>query len=417
MRVEQRIGRIDRYGQKSDKVLIFNFITPGTVEERIFFRCFDRLGLFQDAIGDTEEVLGNIIYELNQIALDSKLSAEQAESKARQLADNKIRYIEEQRQLEAEHEGLLGIEKGFSEDVEALVEEGRFVSAIALRQMVEQFLDSPGIGGQITDTNIDGIQRLQINKEGRIALLQAVRSTQSLDRKSNQLIQWLNSNDPTWDLTFNQKSALEHREVPFITPVHPLAKVAIAHFQNEPDILSTSLKTTSSNLSPGTYLFTCELWESVAVQSETQLICHAWSITDDCPSPDLASQFISILEKEAFSAHSSTLESARIDEAAQKLDKTTYELYQLKLTELRQKNNRLADLKILNLKAHYQKRLDKVTSELEKAGNNRIVRMKTSEKARIGNDYRIQLKALEDRRDADIVRDRVAAGVLLIEPQ
>ena len=123
MRVEQRIGRIDRYGQKSDKVLIFNFITPGTVEERIFFRCFDRLGLFRDAIGDTEEVLGNIIYELNQIALDTKLSAEQAEAKARQLAENKIRYIEEQRHLEAEHEGILGVEKSFSEDVETLIEE------------------------------------------------------------------------------------------------------------------------------------------------------------------------------------------------------------------------------------------------------------------------------------------------------
>jgi SNF2 family DNA or RNA helicase len=32
MRIEQRIGRIDRYGQASPKVLIFNFITPGTVE-------------------------------------------------------------------------------------------------------------------------------------------------------------------------------------------------------------------------------------------------------------------------------------------------------------------------------------------------------------------------------------------------
>ena len=46
MRLEQRIGRIDRFGQGSEKVLIFNFITPDTVEERIFFRCFERLGIF-----------------------------------------------------------------------------------------------------------------------------------------------------------------------------------------------------------------------------------------------------------------------------------------------------------------------------------------------------------------------------------
>ena len=48
MRIEQRIGRIDRFGQRSDKVLIFNFITPGTVAERVFFRCFERLGVFRE---------------------------------------------------------------------------------------------------------------------------------------------------------------------------------------------------------------------------------------------------------------------------------------------------------------------------------------------------------------------------------
>ena len=47
MRIEQRIGRIDRFGQKSEKVQIYNFITPGTIEERIFSRCFERLGIFR----------------------------------------------------------------------------------------------------------------------------------------------------------------------------------------------------------------------------------------------------------------------------------------------------------------------------------------------------------------------------------
>ena len=69
MRLEQRIGRIDRFGQQSKKVFIFNFITPGTVEERIYFRCFERLGIFRETIGDLEEVLGEVMPNLNKAAL------------------------------------------------------------------------------------------------------------------------------------------------------------------------------------------------------------------------------------------------------------------------------------------------------------------------------------------------------------
>lgn len=417
MRVEQRIGRIDRYGQKSDKVLIFNFITPGTVEERIFFRCFDRLGLFQDAIGDTEEVLGNIIYELNQIALDTKLSAEQAEAKARQLADNKIRYIEEQRHLEAEHEGILGVEKSFSEDVETLIEEGRFVSAVALCQMVEQFLATSSICGRITNTSVDGVQKLQLAKEGRLALLQIIRSTGKNDRNAAQIIQWLDSNESYWNFTFNQKTALEHREIPFVTPIHPLAKAAIAHFQTESDTLSTSLRTASDMVPPGMYIFTCELWESVAVQAETQMICRAYNLEDCSPSTELASRLLSIFEKETLYPHTLNIDPKRIECAMKELDEAVYRLYQSKIKELKGRNNRLIELKTANLKAHYQKRLDKVANEIKTAKNERIVRMKVSEEARIGNDYSMQLNALEDQRDADIVRDRVAAGILVIEPK
>ena len=56
MKVEQRIGRIDRYGQKSEAVAIINFITPGTVDADIYQRCLWRIGVFQHAVGGSEEI-------------------------------------------------------------------------------------------------------------------------------------------------------------------------------------------------------------------------------------------------------------------------------------------------------------------------------------------------------------------------
>ena len=60
MRVEQRIGRIDRIGQKAEKLLIFNLVVEGTIEDRIYSRLYDRLGIFESSIGELEPILGNI---------------------------------------------------------------------------------------------------------------------------------------------------------------------------------------------------------------------------------------------------------------------------------------------------------------------------------------------------------------------
>ena len=56
MRVEQRIGRIDRNGQKSESVAIINLITPGTVDADIYERCLVRIGVFNSALGGSEEI-------------------------------------------------------------------------------------------------------------------------------------------------------------------------------------------------------------------------------------------------------------------------------------------------------------------------------------------------------------------------
>src|SRR6185437_14478792 len=66
MVVEQRIGRLDRIGQKAQKILIFNLIAEDTIDERIYERLYKRLNLFRRALGDLEPVLGPIISELTR---------------------------------------------------------------------------------------------------------------------------------------------------------------------------------------------------------------------------------------------------------------------------------------------------------------------------------------------------------------
>ena len=74
MRIEQRIGRIDRYGQASETVAIYNLVTPGTVDFDIYSRCLLRIGIFERAIGGNEAILGEIATRLQQVAEDFSLT-------------------------------------------------------------------------------------------------------------------------------------------------------------------------------------------------------------------------------------------------------------------------------------------------------------------------------------------------------
>jgi len=59
-RVEQRIGRVHRYGQKND-VVVVNFINKGNrVDERVFELLSQKFQLFEGVFGASDEILGSI---------------------------------------------------------------------------------------------------------------------------------------------------------------------------------------------------------------------------------------------------------------------------------------------------------------------------------------------------------------------
>lgn len=56
MRLEQRIGRIHRLGQKKD-VMIYNFAIKDTVEDHILKLLYEKINLFEKVIGDLDDIL------------------------------------------------------------------------------------------------------------------------------------------------------------------------------------------------------------------------------------------------------------------------------------------------------------------------------------------------------------------------
>ncbi len=58
MRIEQRIGRIDRLGQEAPTIHIRNYVVPGTVEEDVYAALGARIDIFCGVIGQLQPILG-----------------------------------------------------------------------------------------------------------------------------------------------------------------------------------------------------------------------------------------------------------------------------------------------------------------------------------------------------------------------
>ncbi|MHA1980062.1 MAG: DEAD/DEAH box helicase [Promethearchaeota archaeon] len=67
MKLEQRIGRLDRIGQQSKEIYIYNFFLEDTIETDIIFVLDKRIHLFNESIGQLEPIIGNIEKDLKNL--------------------------------------------------------------------------------------------------------------------------------------------------------------------------------------------------------------------------------------------------------------------------------------------------------------------------------------------------------------
>ena len=198
MRVEQRIGRIDRNGQKSESVAIFNLITPGTVDADIYERCLVRIGVFNHALGGSEEILGEITREIRNIAENFSLSEEERRLKLQQLADNKIRLIQEQEELEQRQLELFGIRLPEDQMKKEIEEASSFwLSPVSIRRLITLYLQQICGKEQEFILGEKPLKTLRLSQEARSCLL---RDFQQLPRQNTSAYRewenWLKGGNP-----------------------------------------------------------------------------------------------------------------------------------------------------------------------------------------------------------------------------
>lgn len=146
MRVEQRIGRLDRFGQEHEKIFIYNVHVPGTIETDIFQRLYDRIGVFENSIGELEPILRSELADITKKLLDPKLNQQERRREIDRIAvavQQRSAAIDELKAARAHLSGLDGL------IVEGLTDQGpgngRFIgTAEIIRLLDELFRRYPG---------------------------------------------------------------------------------------------------------------------------------------------------------------------------------------------------------------------------------------------------------------------------------
>ena len=271
MKIEQRIGRLDRYGQKHEKILIYNFSMVGTIDDEILKRLYSRINVFERYIGDLEAILGDQIIELTKDIFNTNLTREQKIQMIEKVAENIERRQNELEEFERECQKFIGQDEYFNQEVTRILETKRFITSDEVLFFIRAFLKKnypkttllppkSGRANVFVMKSDDEFQRF-------------VRQYSSPSENIKELERKLSFNGGL-RVTFSDQEACKDENLEFITIHHPILKAIKRYYDdNKQNVYgATQLCLRGNSIYQGKYLFFIYLLEKTALKKDLILI-------------------------------------------------------------------------------------------------------------------------------------------------
>jgi superfamily II DNA or RNA helicase len=227
MVVEQRIGRIDRFGQNSKKVFIHNLVVEGTVEDTILERLYNRIGIFERSIGALEAILGDTMTELQRDYLNAAMTPEEAKRRVDQAANAIEQRNKSLEELEQKASQLFGNEEYVRAELARVRNLGQFVGESAILAILRTYFRTSHPEVKIKDEG-NGQFAIKLTDRLVMAIHDAARKQATIwrDRSRQGILRFTTSGETAF-----KESSLE-----LIGSNHPMVRAAIdlLHSQMEP---------------------------------------------------------------------------------------------------------------------------------------------------------------------------------------
>ena len=233
MRIEQRIGRLDRFGQTADEIQILNLAVEGTIDAAILHRLYHRIRLFEDALGMLDPLLGEAMRMVARTELDRPvglrmIAAEDVPDEDNDavltLLDKREMWLDERSTDERE---WVGPDPGISA-LRNSVE--RHQLGISSQQLQDWLAHHLGDRGQLYPTRDQGVWMLGLERSIVEELAGRAMDSERIDQDT---VGWkeiittaVSGSGPYWfHVVFEREFARGYPQHIFITPYHPLTRL------------------------------------------------------------------------------------------------------------------------------------------------------------------------------------------------
>ena len=252
MIVEQRIGRIDRFGQESPKVNINTIIVEESILEDIYERLLNRIGIFRESIGDLEAILDSTMKTddgktitiqdalkyMERDFYSDKLKPEEVEKKRKEIE----RAIENEKlNLQKIEEGLtnaLTNDSYFRDEINKIINNNAYVTSHELRQFVLQLIKEHLTTCELVLSDSPDVYVLRVPKSDPKVVKRFLEQYQPNDPDSKKLFRrYITEIEDELELpmTFDQEKAFKEKKLAFINIYHPIIRAGVKYFESKRD--------------------------------------------------------------------------------------------------------------------------------------------------------------------------------------
>ena len=254
MVVEQRIGRIDRFGQKSPTVNIYNVIVADSIQEDIYIRLLDRIGIFRGTIGDMEAILdaplergGSVTIKdvYNKLEKELYTSRLTEDEKRRKIAEIELAIANEKESIKHLEEGLdnaLTNDAYFKDEINRIQNNNAYVTEIELRNYLESAIRQELTTCSLVKVEKD-IYELQLPLSNPRILLNFLAQNQpNGEENATMFRQFRNEieDKQAIRMTFNQQVAYDNSKLLFMNIYNPIIQACLNYFRKHDDESKTS---------------------------------------------------------------------------------------------------------------------------------------------------------------------------------